>query len=89
MISRLFPFYKIELFVKASNYKYLVTLHQTLYLKDNAGNFPGGTVDKNPPPNVGDTGLIPGPGRSHMPLSNSASVPQLLSLCRRAQDCND
>ena len=28
--------------------------------------FPGGPVDKNPPANAGDTGLIPGPGRFHM-----------------------
>ena len=33
-------------------------------------DFPGGTVVKNPPANAGDTGLSPGPGRSHMPLSN-------------------
>ena len=33
-------------------------------------DFPGGTVDKNLPANVGDTGLIPGPGRFHMPQSN-------------------
>ena len=33
-------------------------------------DFPGGTVDKNPPVNAGDRGLIPGPGRSHMPRSN-------------------
>ena len=32
--------------------------------------FPGGTVVKNPPANAGDTGSIPGPGRSHMPRSN-------------------
>ena len=32
--------------------------------------FPGGAVDKNPPANAGDTGSIPGPGRSHMPQSN-------------------
>ena len=32
--------------------------------------FPGGTVVKNPPANAGDTGLSPGPGRSHMPWSN-------------------
>ena len=32
--------------------------------------FPGGTVVKNPPANAGDTGLSPGPGRSHMPRSN-------------------
>ena len=29
-------------------------------------DFPGGSVVKNPPANVGDTGLIPGPGRFHM-----------------------
>ena len=28
-------------------------------------DFPGGTVDKNPPANAGDMGLIPSPGRSH------------------------
>ena len=33
-------------------------------------DFPGGAVVKNPPANAGDTGLIPGPGRSHMPPSN-------------------
>ena len=33
-------------------------------------DFPGGAVVKNPPANAGDTGLIPGPGRSHMPWSN-------------------
>ena len=31
---------------------------------------PGGTVVKNPPANAGDTGSIPGLGRSHMPRSN-------------------
>ena len=29
-----------------------------------------GTVDKNPPANAGDTGLIPGLGIFHMPRSN-------------------
>ena len=33
-------------------------------------DFPGGAVIKNPPANAGDTGSIPGPGRSHMPQSN-------------------
>ena len=28
------------------------------------------SADKNPPANAGDMGLIPGPGRSHMPQSN-------------------
>ena len=32
--------------------------------------FPGGVVVKNPPANTGDTGLSPGPGRSHMPRNN-------------------
>ena len=33
-------------------------------------DFPGGTVVKNPPANAGDTGLSPGPGRSHKSRSN-------------------
>ena len=32
--------------------------------------FPGGAVVKNPPANAGDTGSIPGLGRSHRPRSN-------------------
>ena len=48
-------------------------------------DFPGGAVVKNPPANAGDTGSIPGPGRSHMPWSNWAHVPQLLSLHSRAR----
>ena len=36
----------------------------------NLQDFPGGAVVKNPPANAGNTGLIPGPGRSHMPWSN-------------------
>ena len=47
-------------------------------------DFPGGTVIKNPPASAGDTGSIPGPGRSHMPRSNEARAPQLLSLRSRA-----
>ena len=35
---------------------------------------------ENPPANAGDTGSSPGPGRSHMPRSNWAHEPQLLSL---------
>ena len=49
-------------------------------------DFPGGTVVKNPPANAGDTGLSPGLGRSHMPRSNWARKPQLLSLCSRAHE---
>ena len=38
---------------------------------------------KNLPANAA---LIPDPGRSHMPRSNEAHEPQLLSLCSRAQE---
>ena len=40
-------------------------LHRKLY-KD----FPGGPAVKSPPATAGDTGLIPGRGRSLMPRSN-------------------
>ena len=41
---------------------------------------------KNLPANAGDTGLIPGPGRSHMPWSSSAHVSQLLRLRSGARE---
>ena len=47
-------------------------------------DFPGDAVVKNPPSNAGDTGSIPGPGRSHITWSIQGRVPQLLSLCSRA-----
>ena len=50
-------------------------------LKSRALGFPGGAVVENLPANAGDTGSSPGPGRSHMPRSNWAREPQLLSLC--------
>ena len=43
-------------------------------------DFPGGPVVKNPSANAGDMGLIPGPGRFHMPVSC-----QLLSLRSEAR----
>ena len=36
---------------------------------------------ENLPASAGDTGSSPGLGRSHMPRSNRAREPQLLSLC--------
>ncbi|KAI4562956.1 hypothetical protein MJT46_010565 [Ovis ammon polii x Ovis aries] len=42
-------------------------------------DFSGGPVDKNPPASAEDTGSIPGPGRSHMPQSNSVLVLQRLT----------
>ena len=42
--------------------------------------FPGGVVVESVPANAGDTGSSPGLGRSHMPWSDWACEPQLLSL---------
>ena len=49
-------------------------------------DFPGGAVVKNLPANAGYMGSSPGPGRSHMPRSNEAHAPQLLSLRSRAHE---
>ena len=51
-----------------------------------AKGFPGGTMGKNLPANAGDMGLIPGPGRFHMPRNNPAHMSKLLSLHSRAQE---
>ena len=45
-----------------------------------AKGFPGGAVVESLPANAGDTGSSPGLGRSHMPRSNGAREPRLLSL---------
>ena len=50
-------------------------------MKVKSQNTPGNTVDKILPVNGGDTGLIPGVGRFHIPWSNGACVPQLLNPC--------
>ena len=39
-------------------------------IKNGQQGFPGSSVVKNPPANVGDMGSIPGPGRSHMLWDN-------------------
>ena len=50
-------------------------------IKEEIEGFPGGAVVKNLPANAGDMGSSPGLGRSHVPQSNWAREPQLLSLC--------
>ena len=50
------------------------------FLNKKEWGFPGGAVVENLPANAGDTGSSPGLGRSHMPRSNGAREPQLLSL---------
>ena len=48
--------------------------------REAARGFPGGAVVENLPANAGDTGSSPSLGRSHMPRSNWAREPRLLSL---------
>ena len=55
-----------------SKRKYIGTSLGTLWLRIHLPDFPGGAVVRNPPANAGDTGLIPGLGRSYMPRSNEA-----------------
>ena len=47
---------------------------------EDAEGFPSAAVVENLPANAGDTGLSPGLGRPHMPQSNWAREPQVLSL---------
>ena len=54
--------------------------------KKEGEGFPGGPMVKNLPANAEDTGLITDPGRFPMPWSKSTHVPQLQSLCSRAQE---
>ena len=49
-------------------------------LRNVTSGFPGGAVVESLPANAGDTGSSPGLGGSHMPRSNWAREPQLLSL---------
>ena len=56
-------------------------ISKKLFLKGYEG-FPGGSVVKNLPANAGDKRFIPGQ-RSHVPESNSVTIPQLLNLCFR------
>ena len=67
----------------------LCTLHLycavcQLSLKD----FPGSSVDKNPPANAGDMDSTAGPGRFYMPCSNYAHGPQLLSPCATSTEAH-
>ena len=46
-------------------------------------DFAGDPAFKNLPANAGDTGLIPGQGRFHIPRGNYAHAPRMLRLCPR------
>ena len=54
--------------------------NQNIKIQKYFQGFPGGAVVENLPANAGDTGSSPGLGRSHVPRSNGAREPQLLSL---------
>ena len=54
----------LQILLNKQNFKNLVPL------RSQGLGFPGVLVVKNPPANVGGTGSIPDPGRSHMPQSN-------------------
>ena len=59
------------------------------HVKNEYRGFPSGAVVENLPANAGDTGSISGPGRSHMPQSNYAREPQLLSLCATTTEARE
>ena len=61
-------------------------LFHTKRVKGKGQGFPCGSVVKNPPAKAGDMSSIPGPGKSHMPWSDKASVPQPLSLGSRTRE---
>ena len=67
------------LFIKKIKYRRFENT-EILPFKNSYWGFPGGAVVGSPPANAGDTGSCPGPGRSHMPRSDKAREPQLLSL---------
>ena len=59
-------------------------------MKSESQGFPGGPVVKNPPAYAGNTGSIPGPGRSHMQWSNKSFETQLLKPAppRKSNPCS-
>ena len=82
-ICKAFKSIRASTVMRPQNIWFWVYLEMYLFIIYNFKDFLGGTVDKNLPANAGDTGLIPGPRRFHMPWSNYTHVPQLLSLCPR------
>ena len=79
-------FRALKLFWMILQWWICVIIHLSKSLKcTEPGDFPGGPAVKNLPASVGDTGLISGPGRSHMPWGNLTHMLQLLSP-RTAQE---
>ena len=72
----------------------LMTKNLKVKLRKHCRDFHGGAVVENLPASTGDMGSSPDLGRSHMPRSNWAREPQLLSLrvwslcsATRGHDC--
>ena len=65
-----------------------------LHLKQITKDFPGDTMDRNPPANAGDMGSIPALGKFHMPQSmhhnhlNCAAEPVMKPTCLELMLCN-
>ena len=64
----------------------LIELGGKGHLEKNSQDFAGGTVDRNPPVNAGDTCSIPGPEGFHMQQSNWAKGSQLPNLFSRVRE---
>ena len=74
-------------FFSSVSLKWVIVKLLALFLKQTAfQNFPGGPVLKNLLAS-GDMGSFPGPGGSHMPQSNKAHAPQLLSPAALGRVC--
>ena len=57
------------IYISPWDFVYLLGIILNFPLSHSTNNQSAGVV-KNPPASAGDTGSIPGPGRSHMPRSN-------------------
>ena len=69
---------QLQIHIKGFSYKGIY--FSKISLRLSFSGFPGGAVVENLPANAGHMGSSPGLGRSHMPRSNQAREPQLLSL---------
>ena len=64
-LQQKFPI-KFNMFLLVCDKCYYFLVDQFTF-KRKRRDFPAGTVVKNAPANAGDTGSVPGPGRSNMP----------------------